>query len=212
MTSSKITALLQPPDKKGRVDIYADGEYLMSVSEDAALEAGLKVGLEVDEAFISEIEHSVQLTRAKNKAYTYLSYGDMSEKKLLDKLKKYGFSESIACECVEKLKELGYIDNSRYAAALAESLAGSRLYGPRRILQELRLRGIDEQLSRAAVDALETDFEQSIKRLARGRLKRNMSDPKEVQKLIAALMRNGYGYDMIRSALSDMLCEEEEYE
>ena len=61
MTLNKITALIQRLDKKGIVDVYADGEYLMSVSEDAALEAGLRVGLQINEDFLSQVEHSVQL-------------------------------------------------------------------------------------------------------------------------------------------------------
>ena len=86
MTLSKITALIQPPDKKGRVDVYADGEYIMSVSEDAALEAKLRVGMELNEKALIQVEHSIALSRAKNKAYNYLNYGDMSEQKLFQKL------------------------------------------------------------------------------------------------------------------------------
>ena len=212
MTLSKITALLQPPDKKGRVDVYVDGEYLMSVSENAALEAKLHVGMEIDEQALADIEHSVQITKAKNKAYDYLSYGDMSEKKLLDKLTRFGFSEDIAHECVESMREAGYINNARYACALADSLANTKLYGPRRIMQELKLRGIGIEDAQNALNSLETDYTQSIKALVCGRLRRDMTNPREVQKLIAALMRNGYDYDMIKASLLTMLDEEEIYE
>lgn len=212
MILSKITALIQPPDKNGRVDVYADGEYLMSISENAALESGLRVGMEIDEKSLKDIEHSVQLTKAKSKAYDYLSYGDMSEKKLFDKLTRYGFSREIALECVEDMRQRGYIDNTRYAADLAYSLANVRLYGPRRIIQELRLRGIDSQTAQYAVESLDTDFKQSIKALVSGRLKRDMTDPKEVKKLIAALMRNGYDYETVKSSLREIADEEEIYE
>lgn len=212
MTSSKITSLIQPPDKKGRVDVYADGEYLMSVSEDAALEAGLRVGLEVDEKLLSDVEYSVQMSRAKNKAYDYLSYGDMSEKKLFEKLTRYGFSKDIALDCVEKMRESGYVDNARYAQSLARSLANTRLYGPRRIIQELRRRGVDSQTAQDALDSTDADYEENIRVLARGRLKRDMTDPREVQKLIAALMRSGYDYDTIKSSIASMADGEEIYE
>ena len=212
MTSSKITALVQPPDKKGRVDVYADGEYLMSVSEDAAVEARLRVGMEIDEASLSAIERSSQLARAKNKAYDYLSYGDMSEKKLFDKLCRFGFSEEIALECVDELRRAGYIDNARYASALADSLANSRLYGPRRIIQELRQRGIDGDTAQSAVDGLDTDYGENVRKLACGTLRRDMTNPREIQKLIAALMRRGYDYDTVKSSLASMIEEEETYE
>lgn len=39
-----------------------------------------------------------------------------------------------------------------------------------------------------------------------------MSDPREIQKLIAALVRCGHDYDTIKSSLSEMTDEEEIYE
>lgn len=212
MTLNKITALIQRLDKKGIVDVYADGEYLMSVSEDAAIEAGLRVGLQINEDFLSQVEHSVQLSKAKNKAYNYLSYGDMSRKKLFEKLSRYGFDQQICNECVDAMCRSGYIDDMRYACSLAASLATGRLYGPRRIIQELRQRGVDPQTASEALDSLETDFRENIKTLISGRLRRDMSDPKEIKKLISALMRNGYDYDAIKSVLSETAYEEEIYE
>lgn len=212
MTLNKITALLQPPDKKGRVDVYADGEYLMSVSEDAALEAKLHVGMELNEKALLQVEHSVSLSRAKNKAYSYLSYGDMSEQKLFQKLCRCGFEDCIAAECVGKMREMGFVDDSRYAKALADSLANSKLYGPRRIIQELRQRGIDFETAQSALDGLKTDFSESVKTLARGKFRRDMSDPREIQRLIAALIRYGHDYETIKSSLSEMTDEEEIYE
>ena len=95
---------------------------------------------------------------------------------------------------------------------LADSLANSRLYGPRRIEQELYRRGIDSETAKEALDGLETNFTESVKALARGRLRRDMSDPREIQKLIAALVRCGHDYDTIKSSLSEMTDEEELYE
>lgn len=184
----------------------------MSVSEDAAVEAGLKVGMEIDAGILEKIEHSKLLSRAKNKAYDYLSYGDMSEKKLYDKLIRYGFCEQIARECVENMTELGYINNLRYAGALADSLANNRLYGPRRIEQELRARGISADDAQCAMSGLCADYEKNIQTLARGSLKHDMSNPQEIKKLIGALMRRGYDYDIIKSSLSAMLEQEEIYE
>ena len=212
MTLSKITALIQPPDKKGRVDVYADGEYIMSVSEDAALEAKLRVGMELNEKALLQVEHSIALSRAKNKAYNYLNYGDMSEQKLFQKLCRCGFDDGIAAECVGKMRDMGFVNDVRYAEALADSLANYKLYGPRRIMQELRQRGIDFETAQSALDGLKTDFSESIKALARGKLRRDMSSPREIQRLIAALIRYGHDYEMIKSSLSEMTDEEEIYE
>lgn len=182
------------PDKKGYTDIYVDGELMLTVSDDAVIEAGLRTGKTFDNALLYETERAVNLTRAKNKAYTYLSYGDMSSKKLFDKLTHAGFDEQTALDCVDAMKSVGYIDDTRYAMSLANNLAAVKLYGPRRIREELRVRGISAEDTDMALDSLETDFEQSVKKLINGKF-RSKTDKQR----IAALIRYGYDYDFIRN-------------
>lgn len=188
------------PDKKGVTDIYADGELILSVSDDAVIEAGLKVGATLDEQAILEIEHAVTLTKACHKAYDYLSYGDLSSKKLYDKLMRYGFSEDISLDACERMKSLGYIDDERYAAALAKSMAETKLYGPRRIEQELKIRGISDNDIDTAIFSLDINFEESILSLINGKFK-NKTDR---NKLIQALMRYGHEWDCISGVLHDL--------
>lgn len=190
---NKITGLLPSQSKKGYTDIYVDGEFLMTVNDDAVIEASLKTGKEIDGDAISEIDHAITLTRAKTKSYTYLQYGDMSAKKLYDKLIHAGFEDGMALECVEQMKDAGYINDTRYAASVANNLANVKLYGPRRIREELYKRGITGDDADIAIDGLETDFDQNIKSLITGKF-RSKTDR---HKLIAALIRYGYDYDMI---------------
>lgn len=182
------------PDKKGYTDIYVDGELLLTVSDDAVIEAGLRTGKTFDEDALYETERAVNLTRAKNKAYTYLSYGDMSSKKLFDKLIRAGFDEQTALDCIDAMKNAGYIDDTRYAHALANSLACVKLYGPRRIREELRVRGISGEDADLAIEALDTDFEKSVQALINGKLR-----SKTEKQRISALIRYGYDYDFIRN-------------
>lgn len=209
MTSSNITALLSCPDKKGQVDVYADGELVLTLSEDAVFEAGLRVGDTLDEQRLCEIEYTVTRTKAKAKAYGYLSYGDLSASALCKKLIRYGFSQEIAQAVCEDLTAAGYIDDARYALALAGYLANTKLYGPRRILQELYAKGVDRQISEQALYELDADFESNIKTLVAGKLSFDRSDRKQASKAIASLVRYGYDYDMISEAIGSL---EDDYE
>lgn len=206
---SNITAILPSPDKKGKFDIYADGELIMTLTEDAVIEAGLKTGMPLDTDALDEIERRVMLTRAKHKAYSYLSYGDMSEKKLYDKLTRAGFDSDTASECVNAVKAQGFVDNTRYALSLARSMANSKLYGVRRIENELRTRGISAEDIEYALSELDTDFDQNIRTLLNGRFKRDLTDRKAVESTVRSLMRYGYDYEDIRSALRDAVSEDE---
>lgn len=195
MTLSRITAILYSPDKKDGADIYIDDQPVMTVSADTIIEAGLHTGMQIDESKLYEIERTVTLVKAKNKAYNYLSYGDMSAKRLKEKLLRAGFSEDVCDMCVGSMREKGYIDDARYAAALARNMAQNKLYGPRRIVSELCVKGVERELAENAASELETDFEQNIRRLISGKFNR------ERNKQIAALLRYGYDYDMISSIL-----------
>ena len=206
---SKITSILPSPDKKGKFDIYADGELFMTLTEDAVIEAGLKAGLEIDENELLRIEKRVLLSKAKQKAYTYLSYGDMSEKKLFEKLTRAGFDAEISALCIDAVKEQGFIDNTRYALSLARTMANSKLYGPRRIENELKQRGISGDDIEYAISELDTDFDESIKKLVGTRFKFDPTDKKSVASVIRSLLRYGYDYENIKSALYESVSEDD---
>lgn len=201
MILSKISAFLQSPDKKGAVDVYADGVYVMTLSEDTVIGAGLKIGSELDEAVLQNIEYARRRTKARGKAYDLLSYGDMSVKTMRDKLSRYDFDSELIDEVVDSLCELGYLDDERYAAALAKYLANTKCYGPRRISQEMFVKGIGRATADAAIAELDTDFYETVKT----HIPRNFdfSDRKAVSRLYGQLVRRGFDYDMINSVLKE---------
>ena len=196
---SKITGLLPHPDKKRYTDIYVDGELLLTVSDDAVIEAQLRTGAEFDEDKLYEIERAVSLTRAKNKAYLCLSYGDMSAKRLHEKLTHAGFDADIADECVAAMKQSGLIDDERYAVFFAKHLACTKLYGPRRIRDELRAHGVSAEITEDVVSTLDVDFDENIRKLVQGKFKSKT----DKRALCAALIRYGYDYDSVRKYEDD---------
>ncbi len=183
------------------VDVYADGEYALTLTEDTAFEAGLKIGKTLDVQTLEHIEKSSQLVKAKAKAYNYLAFGDMSAHTLKTKLARAGFLEEICDLCVISMIEAGYINDERYAHALANYLATVKCYGPRRIEQEMFAKGIDRETSQNAIDELEVDFTQTIK----AHIPKNidLSDKKARHKLCAALLRRGFDYDTINYAIKE---------
>ncbi len=209
MTLNNITAILPSPNKKGYFDIYADGELILTITEDAVVEAGIKTGMPLDDEKLLDIERRVVLTRAKHKAYTYLSYGDMSEKKLFEKLTRAGFEKDIVKDCIESVKSQGFIDNSRYASTLARNMAQVKLYGIRRIENELKMRGISGEDIENAISELEIDFDKNIRKLIGTRFKFDATDKKSVASAVRSLMRYGYDYENIKSALYEAVSEDD---
>ncbi len=201
MILSKISALLQNPEKKQMVDVYADGEYILTLSEDTAFEAGLKIGKTLDVETLEQIEKSTLLVKAKAKAYNYLGFGDMSAKTLRTKLMRAGFDEEISDMCVSAMIEAGYIDDKRYATSLANYLATVKNYGPRRIEQEMFAKGIDRDTAQNAIDDLSVDYCDTI----RAHIPTNFdfNDKKACQKLCASLARRGFDFDTINYVIKE---------
>lgn len=183
------------------VDVYADGEYILTLTEDTAFDAGLKIGKTLDIETLSQIEKSSLVVKAKAKAYNYLSYGDMSAKTLRTKLLRAGFDEEITDLCVDYMTESGYIDDERYAQALANYLATVKCYGPRRIEQEMYAKGIDRDIAQSAIDGLSVDFCETIKAHIPKNI--NIHDKKARAKLCAALVRRGFDFDTINYVIKE---------
>lgn len=197
---SNISGFVQSPEKNGAVDVYADGEYVMTLSEDTVIESGLKIGMVLDEKALETVERARQLIKARAKAYNYLSYGDMSVKTMLTKLARAGISDDVALDTVDLLCEQGYLDDMRYACALASYLANTKCYGPRRIAQELFVKGVGEYTD-DALASLDTDFYQTV----RVHIPKNIdfTDRRACARLYGQLARRGFDSDVINSVIKE---------
>jgi regulatory protein len=118
------------------------------------------------------------------------------------KLEAKGVPEALAREVVEDLAARGLVDDRRYGEALVESRA-ERGYGPLYVLRELRMRGVDHDLSRELVDARRAEW---AERAAYARC-RHFGDalPEGAEaraRQIRFLERKGFSRDHIKAALS----------
>ena len=135
---------------------------------------------------------------------------DYSRAELLRKLIEKGEEEAEAMAAVERLTELGFVDDARYAPLLVRHYA-AKGYGPRRVWQELQRRGIPKDLWDMAMEQMPKQ-DGTIDRLLRSRLKSETPDRAELKKAQDFLLRKGYGWDEIKAALDRCHSEiEEEY-
>lgn len=136
-------------------------------------------------------------TRAKLRAY------------LNRKLRERGWNgdhgpdlEAIA----ERFARNGYIDDEAYALSKAQSLIG-RGYGKRRVLQSLRVAGVEEDDSAAATDHVDSEAVAAALRFAERRklgpfASNRPDDPREQQKALGAMLRAGHGFGLSREILA----------
>ena len=145
---------------------------------------------------------------AKERALAMLDRRDYSRAELLKKLVEKGEDETEAAEAVDRLAELGFVDDARYAPIIVRHYA-AKGYGPQRVRQELQRRGIPKDLWDEAMEQMPQQ-DDTIDRLLRSKLKSDAPDRAELKKATDFLLRKGYGWDEIKSAVARYTSEIEE--
>ena len=133
--------------------------------------------------------------KAVKTAFNILDYADNTEKKLREKLKRKGHAPDAVDFAVDYAKKAGALDDARYMRRLADHLATVKLYGRRRIANELYVKGFKKS-DILSLDLSEVDFGV----LCAERIRRTSSRYPEWEKMYAALLRYGYTPQDIREA------------
>ena len=145
---------------------------------------------------------------AKERALAMLDRRDYSRAELLKKLREKGEDAAEAEAAVERLVELGFVDDTRYAPLVVRRCA-AKGYGPQRVRQELLRRGIPRELWDEVMAQMPVQ-DDAVDRLLRSRLKSARPDRAELKRASDYLLRKGYGWDEIRAALARYDAEIEE--
>jgi regulatory protein len=107
---------------------------------------------------------------------------------------------------LERLKQLDYLDDARYARQFVRLHTELRKQGPFRIARDLRARGVPDRHIEAAL--AERSAESSDSGLVRERLERRIKllrgplDERRVASLYRSLLRAGFSADTIRRELN----------
>ena len=106
-------------------------------------------------------------------ALRYLGYRARSAAEVKNYLRRRGVADAVADATIDKLRGYNFIDDENFARDWALSRAQSQGYGPRRIEQELKTKGVVDAVVRAVVKEI-FDQEDEEKR-ARTILLKNFS-------------------------------------
>lgn len=194
---------------RGKVHIHIDGEYRYTVDSDWWYSEKWHKLTEIDDEELAALEGAVSFRRAFNTGLNLLSYRPHGKKELENKLVQKKHPRESAVKAVERLEELKLINDSEFAKMLAKHLSENKGYSEKRIKQELLRRGIDRGTAEAALSTLDKNTDERIIELLEKKYYRYLGDEKGRRKVFNALLRLGYGYSEINSALRKF--EEEDY-
>lgn len=132
---------------------------------------------------------------ALQRALRFLGYRPRSEAEVLNYLTRRGCSKGVAERTLENLRSLNYVNDQIFARDWARSRSDNRGYGPKRIEQELRTKGIGPALIRDAIAEAfspEEEVEKARILLVRRFKDKKLNDPKTLRQASAFLQRRGY--------------------
>ena len=189
-----------------RNKIYLDTEEIMDISPLIRQKYDLKVNDSI-ERFYDEISYEASL----EKGIFLISLKDRTKKEIRLKLEEKFRNKSAILQAIEKLEELGYLNDLNYAISYIEG----RTYGKNRISYNLFQKGIDkvtvekaylilDEEKEATVDdtTLEKLIEKNSKKI-NIKTEREEKKIKEEQKLIQYLARQGFSLDKIFKKLKE---------
>lgn len=197
---------------KGRgkkIHLLLDDEYQITTDIDFWAEHYFKDGTEITQEEWESLTDSIFYKKAVDKCYDLLSRRDHSVKELKTKLLRT-VDEKNADKAIEKMLELGYLDDEKYARNLVKYLAQTRNMSKNHIKQEMFKRGIPNEIINSVMEDYEFDNVSCVVDLILTKYRNKLNNEDGNKKVIASLMRKGFSYSDIKNAFYRI--ENEEYD
>lgn len=186
--------------RRGRLyQLELDGEPGQTVDARTFDESPYRVGSEIGDGQLEELLAASETARARDKALWLLSHRDYGGTELRRKLQKDADAQR-AQAVVDRLTELGLVDDDRVAGQLARELCLRKHYPRRRAVGALCARGIDRETAQRAVEETGSDDVEQALALLRKKCYTTLDSESARQKALAALQRYGFDYETVRRA------------
>ncbi len=200
----KITCLEKYKGKTYQVDFDNDETYFWHF--DIICDFHLKEDMEIPPSAVDEIIFANDFRKAKERALYLLDYRDYSYTELFEKLEK-NYDDDICYKVMERMVELGTIDDRRYAERMARHYCEVKKFGYYRAFNEMRNKGIPKDIIEETLGEYEDTVYERLFELINKKYYRYLESDKGVKKVKNALVRYGYSYDDVNAVLNEVLNE-----
>lgn len=207
----KITAITAQQKLPHRVNVFVDGKYRLSLDIAQIPELGIKVGKEYTEEELYKIENESVFGRLYTRTLEYCFARPHSAKEVKDYLYKKtrdsrtkdggvkkGVSPEVTKRVYDRLLEKGYIDDKKFTNYWVENRQIRKGISERKLKLELQQKGIDRTIVEEVLSKNIRNDDEELQKIIAKKRKKYPDD----MKLKQYLLRQGFSYDDINSALS----------
>ena len=196
--------------REGRLLVKLEDGSILRLGEETAAAFGLRAGMDLGEERLAEIASAARAADLRAQAAGMAGRRALSRRELEQKLQRRGAEEEEIRAAADWLEDLGAIDDAAYARLVARHY-GDRGYGPGRVREELRRRGVPRAFWDDALAEL-PDSGEAIRAFLEKKAPAGLADPRERKRLADALLRRGFSWEEIRPALDALGRNEEDWQ
>ena len=197
ISTMRIDRIEASRHKRGRVLVFLEDGACLKVTEQELLDFGLRAGDDLKEGTLAKLKEAAGVSNVKAAAADLIGKRAMSRRDLERKLREKGASEADARYAAEWLEAIGAIDDAGYAEALVRHYSQMG-YGPVRLRDKLREKGVPRELWDDALEQAPDNGEQ-VDRFLADKLRGQMPDEKTKKRLTDALLRRGYSWGDVKA-------------
>jgi regulatory protein len=194
----KITKITKQQKNAKRYSIFIDEVYAFSLSEAALLSSKISSGQELTQKQARELKLLASRDKLYTQAYRYSALRLHTSWEVSQYLERKQASPALINEILNKLSNIGLIDDMHYAQAYVHDRQLLRPTARRKIIFELRKKHVSDEVIDAILNSSKTD-QTALKALINR--KRQQSRYRDDLKLMQYLARQGFHYSDIKEAL-----------
>lgn len=214
----RITKIESQQNNPGRKSIYADGVFVVGVSDETLLRAGLRTGDEMTAERLKVLIQEEETSGAKRVALRFLSHRPRTAKEIRDKLREREFSEPDIKQTIESLERVGLLNDTEFARMYVRDALSAKPVGENLLKRKLLLFGVDKTIidevlleAFADVNADASAMDAARKFLKKSVATRKTSDKAQLQNRLANfLSRRGFGWETIQPVIKALIKEQDE--
>lgn len=203
----KITAIKAQVKNPDRVSIYIDDAYSFSLTPNQLLEQKLYVGLELDEVRLADLKKASDYGKLYERLLKYALLRPHSTREMQDYCRRIRLKSKLGqqfdpedCrQIITILTHKGYINDASFAKSWIESRRLTKSISTRTLRQELKQKGIPDDLIAKTLSEVSYDEQAALHILIAK--KQRLSRYKDKNKLMQYLLHRGFGLDEIRREL-----------
>jgi regulatory protein len=208
--SDVITSITTSPRDTRLMTVKVGNRAVATLPVRVIEELNLGLGEMWDDALAARVHDAVAFQRAFEAAMKKVNRTALSRRRMAEKLKLGGIEEAMIDRVLDRLVEIGAVDDEAYGRALVNEIQARKPAGPALLRAKLRQKGLENKL----IDKLLAEVKEDptadpvgdAAELARKKLRSMARLEPQVRKrrLWGALARRGFDGDTIDAALRQL--------